>query len=727
MKLGRCYRAVALWCVLLFALATIVCSQDAPAPKHIGVPQDWSERHILFSRDVLALHPELISREPRVLHQAMQRWQAPKPDALRVKKSPPPPIREPGFERDWNDRLPGRLAPNTYPAKFSFDASAPPDCTNDYVVFGLARPGATSGAANLVAFNNLYVNSAGTGFCSGTTPNVLFAYNITTATGGRISTSPILSLDGTQISFVESVPATVGPPATPAQAIFHVLTWSPGQGTPTASAAPSMTSWALSASVIDTTSSPWIDYFRDTVYVGLDDGTVHQITGVFNGTLGESGPPWPVTVSSGSHLTAPVLDSILGQLMVGSANGSLYKIDTLSATAALSTLAVGPSNVTGAGIFGAPIVDITNGTTFVVNSNDGTSAVLVEADTATLGQVTLQVASIGQGSIGGTVVRLYEPQFDNNYYNDPSTGTIQICGTGSGDTTPWQYAFGFTGSTMNETPVTGFPLPLSTSSTDRCTGWTEFFNPNAGAADTITATAVASDVLTVTANNSDLTVGEEVFIQGTGDAPLNGQTLIVASLIGSAPTYTGFTASFTGSPYGPTADTGTVSPADTITATSVTSNVLTVTATNSNLTVGEDVSIQGTTTETFLNGKTVAVASLLGSAPPYTGFTASFTTADYPTTPDTGTVYTASAGTDFFFFGLTGDCTLLPGGTGVTTGCVVALANNAGATTATTAAVNGGPSGIVVDNYSTAAQASSIYLMAGHVNTAYKFTQNGLQ
>jgi hypothetical protein len=35
--------------------------------------------------------------------------------------------------------------------------------------------------------------------------------------------------------------------------------------------------------------------------------------------------------------------------------------------------------------------------------------------------------------------------------------------------------------------------------------------------------------------------------------------------------------------------------------------------------------------------------------------------------------------------------------------------------------------GIVIDNYSTAVGASSIYTCASKVNTAYKFTQNGLQ
>ena len=66
------------------------------------------------------------------------------------------------------------------------------------------------------------------------------------------------------------------------------------------------------------------------------------------------------------------------------------------------------------------------------------------------------------------------------------------------------------------------------------------------------------------------------------------------------------------------------------------------------------------------------------------------------------------------------DCT----GAG-TSGCVVA--RNADGTL-TKADVTGGPSGIVVDNYSTAAQASSIYFSGATApNLAYKFTQNGLQ
>jgi hypothetical protein len=533
------YGAVAVWCVVFFALGSSISAQEAVAPTHTGVPQDWSERHILFSRDGLALHPDLIYREPRILHQAMQRWQTPNSDVFRGADPLPASVNDSGQGRDWNVLLGGRLAPDMFPAKYSFNPASPPSCSGDYVVFGLGTPGVTGGRANLVAFNNLY---AGTGGLCGATETVLFAYNITTATGGEIVTSPILSEDGTKIAFVESLGTS---------AIFHVLTWTAGQGTLTDAAAPTMTSLTYSPSFNSTTSSPWVDYGTDTVYLGADNGEVYKITGVFKGTPTLAGSPWPVTVSTSYRLSPPVLDSNLGYLMVGSANGNLYRINI--ATGALSTLVVGKSGGTSPGIVAGPIVDVTNGTTFAVSANDGTSAVLVQADTASMTQ--LSKARIGEGSTGGTAIQLYEPAFTNGYFTNPANGDVRLCGTGAADTTPWQYSFGFIGRIMRTT--VSFSQQLLTSTAARCTGWTEFFNPN------------------------------------------------------------------------------------------------------------------------------------------------------------------ISGGTDFFFFGLTQDCTA----TGAPGGCVEALT---GTSTFTTTTVDGGPSGIVVDNYSTAGQASSIYLMGDKIDYAYKFTQNGL-
>jgi hypothetical protein len=482
-----------------------------------------------------------MEQEPRIRQQVMQRFRSLNPGFFRGAVGTAASGINPGQHRDWNvNFVRGRVGANMYPAKYSYDPGAPPDCLNDYVVFGLNIAGTTGKQANLIAFNNLY---SGVGGICGGAPTVLFAYNVTTAAAGKVNLSPVISLDGTKIAFVESATGL---------AIFHVLTWTAGQGSIAAAAAPTMTSLTFSTTSTSTTSAPWVDYSSDVAYMGADGGLMYRINGVFNSTPVLAGGSWPVTVSGGHHLSPPVLDNQLGLLMTGSANGNLYEIDTT--TGALSVTPVGALGKTSSGITAPPIVDVTNGTTFVVDANDGTSAVLDEFDTATL--TLIAKARIGLGSSTKIALSIPQPAFDNNYYNDPSTGQVRLCGTGSADTTPWQFAFGFVGRTMNTSPV--FSQQLLSSTAAVCSNWTEFFNPNVG------------------------------------------------------------------------------------------------------------------------------------------------------------------LGTDFFFFGLTQDCT----GAG-TSGCVVA-ATTEGVPVITTD-VAGGPSGIIIDNYSLAGQASSIYLSSETGSTGYKFTQVGLQ
>lgn len=533
--------AVLLW---VWIIGTDGLAQEG-IPSHAGIPQDWTQHHIVFTRDGLLKHPDVIYREPRVLFQAAQRWQ--RRDSGAVSTGLETQVSAAATPQDWNVSLgTGRISANMFPAKWGFDPASAPSCTADYVLYGLATVGTTGGQANLVAFNNLYSSASG-GFCPGTGPAVLFAYNITTAAGGRVATSPVLSVDGKKVAFVEST-VTGGP------AIFHVLTWTAGQGTIAVSAAPTMTSITYSPTANSTTSSPWVDYATDTAYVGADNGRIYKFTGVFKGTPAlVTTAPWPITVSNNIRLTPPVLDSRRGLLMVGAANGRLYQIDIN--TGIIKSLIVGMAGQRNPGILGAPIVDVTNGTTFVISSNDGTSGVLVEVDTAAMTQ--LAKGRIGLASANGTTtVSLYQPALSNDYFNNPSTGVIRSCGTGATTIEPWQYAFGFSivnnQPVMNNTPV--FSQQLLTSTAARCTGWTEFFNPN------------------------------------------------------------------------------------------------------------------------------------------------------------------ISGGTDFFFFGLTTNCV-------GASGCVASTTGN---TSPITAAVPGGPSGIVMDNFSTASQASSIYFSARGVNRAYKFTQSGL-
>jgi hypothetical protein len=547
---SRAYGAFLIW-ISVIVLVSNPLAQEPNNPFRIGLVQDWSQHHIVFSRDALMKNPGLVYSEPRIVHQAMQRWQSARPQ-ISASPSTAASLAEP--QRDWNVSLGlGRIAPNMFPAKYSFDPGAAPDCTNDYVVFGLNHVG-NAGQANLVAFNKLY-SGAGPGIC-GAAPAVMFAYNISTLTAGRILNSPALSLDGKKIAFVES--GNVGGST---RSIFHVLTWASGSGNGTSATAPAVPGVGNSASMtsltfttaLDTRSSPWIDYNSDIAYVGGDDGKIFKITGVFKGTPTLAGAPWPVNISPNKMLSSPVLDNRLGLVMVGSQNGTFYSIN--ATTGAVKSLVIGVGAGTNPGIRAPAIVDVTNGTSFVVSANDGTSGVLVQVNSATM--TILTKGRIGIASKSGTAINLFQPAFSNDYFTSPSLGVARLCGTGAADTTPYQYAFGFTGITMNAAPVSS--QQLLTSTTAECTGWTEFFNPNIGA-----------------------------------------------------------------------------------------------------------------------------------------------------------------GGTDFFFFGLTADCT----GAG-TSGCVKARNANGSLSSANIA---GGPSGIVVDNFSTAAQASSIYFTGATTpNTAYKLTQNGLQ
>jgi hypothetical protein len=461
--------SIAVMCVTFLSSAPSIFGQEA----RTGYPQDWSQNHIVFSADGLAKHPDVIYKEPRVLQKVLQHFQVPTFGTFESAEPLSTSAKISGPENDWSVALSGRLVANAAPAKYSFYPNTAPSCTADWVVFALAG----ANTANLVAFNNLYVNSAGTGYCPGKAPSVLFAYNVTTQAGGKMTTSPVISVDGTKIAFVESVPAG-GTAGAPAAAIFHVITWS-ATGTLKAPAIPTtnMVSLTLASNANDTVSSPWVDYGTDTAYIGTDNGVLHEVTGVFKGTptLDPVGSNFPVTVSAGLHLSPPVFDVVDNLVMVGSANGDLYQVNAASGVVIALPIGSGPNS----GIVAAPIVDITNGTTFVITANVGYAAALVQVNTHTMHQ--LAIAELGEGSSEkpSTAITLYEPTLSNAYYTNPTSGVITACGTGTTDTTPWQYVFGFASPTqMLEAP--SFKQQLTNSTAARCTGWTEFFNANLG-------------------------------------------------------------------------------------------------------------------------------------------------------------------------------------------------------------------------------------------------------
>ena len=424
--------------------------------QRVGLPQDWSHSHVIFNRDAALAQPELAQAEPRVLHQWLRQTLLAERRTVGVTSD------SGEQQRDWSFSLGnGRVAAGMSPAKYGFDTTAAPDCTNDFVVFGLNLGGSAT-QANLVALNHLYTGSGG--LCGTGGPSVLFAYNTSTA-GGRIATSPIISMDGKKIAFVES---------TATSSIFHVLTWAPG-GTVTSPATPASMVSINYAAITTTRSSPWIDFKTDTVYVGTNNGRLYKITGVFLGTPTLAGAPWPVLVSGGHTLTGPVLDHTTGNLYVGDNVGTLFSVNSNTATIVNRLVVGSPTAPTGGGIVDSPIVDSSNGLIYAESSNDNTSAVIVQATTANLTQ--LARARIGMGSTGGTNIAIYDGTIDNNYFNSPSTGTFMACGTGPANTSPWLYTFNFAANnTLNTTPVTS--VPLLTSTLARCSPITEYFNPN---------------------------------------------------------------------------------------------------------------------------------------------------------------------------------------------------------------------------------------------------------
>jgi hypothetical protein len=467
---------------LLVVLVSALTAQISETRPRVGVPEDWTHHRIKFSTAVLRQHPELAAYEPRA---AMQLYREAFEQAqAAINRS------KPGFSavstarphRDWSVSLgSGHIEFGQFPAKWNTDPTATPSCTTDYVIYALNVAGVTGGQPSIVGLNNLFAGGANP-LCNGNQPNFLFSYNTTTITGGVIRTSPVLSLDGKKVAFIETQI-----PNGPKTSVLHVLNvpTSGTQVTANPSVLPpagAMTSLTIGGSS-NFRSSPWVDYASDTLYVGLDDGRLYKVTGVFKGTPTLAGAPWPITINLNSSLGSPVLDNVTGNLFIGALNGRLYTVN-VNTPAGVSTIQVGRAGATNPGLYDAPIFDATAGTVFAITSNDnvsnGSSVVQVNAS-APHNIVTRVSIGLGSSTGPGNSVNLWDGDFDNAYFNNPATGHMLVCGTGAADTTPHRYLLGFNGAGVLQP---GSSVQISTNTMARCGPITEFFNSNiAGGTD----------------------------------------------------------------------------------------------------------------------------------------------------------------------------------------------------------------------------------------------------
>jgi len=465
---------------LLAILVSGLSAQISETRPQVGVPEDWTHHRIRFSNAKLREHPELAAAEPRAAMQlyrqafmqaraAMGMVPAAQTDAAAT--SAP--------HRDWSVSLgSGRLQTGAYPAKWQVDPTAAPSCTTDFVIYGLNVVGVTGGQPSIVGLNRLYSDGASP-LCTGLQPNFLFSYNTTTFANGRILTSPVLSLDGKRVAFIET--STVAGSRTSSVHVLNIPTSGTQVTATPASNPPAGALGSLSiAGASNTRSSPWVDYKNDILYVGLDNGRLYKVTGIFKGTPALAGAPWPILIANNQVLSSPVLDSNTGKLFIGAANGRVFALN-VNAPAAPTTIQVGNTGATNPGIFDSPMFDATGGTIFAITSNDNaiTGASVTQIDATTFAIVTR--VPIGLGSSGGTAVNLFDGDFDDAYFNNPSTGHMLVCGTGPADTTPYSYLLSFNGSGVLQP---GSSAPLSTDASSRCGPVTEFLNSNiAGGTD----------------------------------------------------------------------------------------------------------------------------------------------------------------------------------------------------------------------------------------------------
>lgn len=599
---------------------------QAGAGSPIGMADDWTHRHLVFSRPAEGGSEDRLEAEPRFARQRLVLGRrlpanplAPEPppapapvyrspqagpqaarpglliettaaqaEAARGKKPPPDPDPEPGIEalgQDWASTLPAaaEVGDGMYPAKFTFDFSAPPDCINDYVAFNtsvatgavaasrtgtftaspvaeqtvtiggslvliasatsnagmnfravgtmtnttrasrlaaaITRNGAAIGVSatsssgivtvraivpgvagnsitlvegltgftwagatlaggvngtrpSIVAYNNLYSTQSATleGYCGGSGPSVRWAY----ATGsGAVTTSPVLSLDGSKIVYVET--KTAG-------AVLHILQWKAGgEGTVAAPVTPAMIrDWSAcapgSACVVSlpfagapqaTRSAPFYDYASDTAYVGDNAGRLHKFTPVLTGVPAEvTTGGWPVTVAAGFVLNGPVFEFGANRVFVTANTGATSRVCRVTSTPAVTCAA----DI--AGIISDPVIlDGSTGRLFAFSTLNG--ATVHQYDTSMGSAVTALVAGAGPNTN-----RVFAGTFNQAYYeSSDGSGKLYVCG--KNPASPAQAALfrlsisaGVMSASYDATPL------VLTDGTGGCSPVTGFFNPS---------------------------------------------------------------------------------------------------------------------------------------------------------------------------------------------------------------------------------------------------------
>ncbi|HVI09596.1 MAG TPA: hypothetical protein VND65_15005 [Candidatus Binatia bacterium] len=503
-----------LWSVLaITAIVTFSAElhgQAATTRKNEPLTTDWSSRHLIFSG---AANPEQAARLSRDVRYRQQQQrhvaatlspEAPQADRLETRAG-----RKHG---DWaqflgNNATMGAL---NYPAKYSFNINQA-SCANDFAMFGTGLAGSTS-QATIIAFNNLYSG------CTGTIASTYWAYD----TKGTMNTSPVFSLDGTQVAYMQTGGGYTSDlvllkwaPSTTDTVSAPTLVSSIFRGFYPACVAPCATYLELNVGATvnaDTNSSVFYDYDLDVAYVGDDAGYLHKFTPVFFGTPDQvTTGGWPVLVNptTPTALESPVYDPASGLVFVTDQGGFLYSVTSSGTVTTSGQLDFSLGVDGGPGLIEGPIVDSNAGLVYVFATADGSAGCPGSVDCTGLYQLpttftsttTPSEAIIGDSTAEGTTPNpLYLGAFDSTYENSATaSGHLYVCGNTGGVPIVYQVAIG---NSVLGTVLAGPSLTNGLGPQPACSPITDVSNPNAsgGPAEWIFASVENSGVATTCAS-----------------------------------------------------------------------------------------------------------------------------------------------------------------------------------------------------------------------------------
>jgi hypothetical protein len=515
-----------------------------PAGQHIGFPVDWSSRHILYANAGSADQRVAASRDPRFYFNWLRQTEPLIASRGRFfGRGPgeiPVPVSKPGkrFRVDWTMSLGpnGGMPIRETPAKYSFNLTTY-SCANDFAVYTInATPSATQ--ANIVAFNNLYTGTASSSCPNGpqtppttdyTQPTFMWSYR---AGSSASHLSPTLSLDGTQVAFVEN-----GNPA-----YLDVLTWVAGQGTDaTHPATPGSGGSSLirlnyttssatgcNSSAQNSNSSPYIDYGSGSAYIGANNGILYRISGVFSGSPAVQ---YCVTVNAGKDLTSPVYDEVSNQVFVSDGYSVYSYTPGAAGFTAGASIAVASTSATDPIVL-SPIVDTLNGFVYVFSAADSTNTYSI------VSQMNVALTSQATAAIGPRRTQyILDGDFDNTYYTvgpKGGLGTLYACGTQTGSANrPALYALSFSApkGILNSTPVMSNNININVASNPAgtCSPLLDFYDGS-------------NDRLFVGAGNRNGTGGANLVTEWNTNTQLNSSSDTPTN---SASGYWGGTSAFT--------------------------------------------------------------------------------------------------------------------------------------------------------------------------------------